>query len=127
MYSILVRIVDVLLRRRDEYLRLVVVLALRGDDAEISVDLVVAFRAPGDVVHVGELRGRKSEQHVDGRVGDSLAYGVDVEHGDVRRGHEEVLHERGDQVPWVELAAPGEQGCMQSAESRRHSRITRRR
>ena len=34
------------------------------------------------------------------------AYSVDVQYGDVRRRHEEVLHKRRDQMPGLELSIP---------------------
>jgi hypothetical protein len=32
-----------------------------------------------------------------------VTYGIYVEHSDIRRSHEEVLNERSDHMPWLEL------------------------
>lgn len=75
--------VDVELLRR--HLELDGGAALGGDagGAEVGVDDVVAFGAPGDVVRVAE--------------------GVHLQRADVRRQQGEVLCRRGEHVPWVQV------------------------
>jgi hypothetical protein len=52
---VLIRRVDVLFLGRNRHLGLVAVLG-GGHHPEVGAHFVVAFGAPGDVVHVGELR-----------------------------------------------------------------------
>jgi hypothetical protein len=55
MYRILVARIELLLCHRHRHVYFVIVFLLHFDFAEVGLDLVVAFGAPGDVVDVGEL------------------------------------------------------------------------
>ncbi|KAI3482723.1 hypothetical protein L1887_54478 [Cichorium endivia] len=78
--GIVVGIVDVLGLGRDRHFDLVV--ARAANDTEIGHDLVRALGAPRDIVDVGK--------------------GIDADHVDKRRRHEQILDDRRDHMPWLE-------------------------
>jgi len=101
MHGILICRINICLSCGQRYLDLVLVLPFTcADNIQTSIDLVVALRSSRHIMHNGKLVQVSSVAHKENEKG---TYRVDLQHGDVRGHHEQILDEMSNRIPWLEL------------------------